>query len=62
SLTGPGAVMATLFPSAYFQRISVGAFTKALGWPDVPVDLAALALFAIAIMAAGRAVLRTQEA
>lgn len=62
SLTGPGAVMATLFPSAYFQRISVGAFTKALGWPDVPLDLAALALFAIAIMAAGRAVLRTQEA
>ena len=62
SLTGSGAVMATVFPSAYFQRISVGAFTKALGWPDIPVDLLALALFAIVILMAGRAVLRTQEA
>jgi ribosome-dependent ATPase len=39
SLTGAAWFAAKIFPSTYFQAISVGAFTKALGlaalWPDM---------------------------
>ncbi len=47
SLSGGFALAAKIFPSTYFQAISVGAFTKALSlvslWPDV-VALAVIAL------------------
>ncbi|MBV9994322.1 MAG: ribosome-associated ATPase/putative transporter RbbA [Caulobacteraceae bacterium] len=52
SLTGMASVAAKIFPSTYFQAISVGAFTKALGlmtlWPNM-VALAVLALIYIII-------------
>jgi ribosome-dependent ATPase len=39
SLTGTAAIASKIFPSTYFQAISVGAFTKALNittlWPNV---------------------------
>jgi ribosome-dependent ATPase len=39
SLTGGAAIAAKIFPSTYFQAVSVGTFTKALGlaalWPNV---------------------------
>ena len=39
SLTGGAAIAAKIFPSTYFQAISVGTFTKALGlaalWPNM---------------------------
>lgn len=31
SITGPSRVVGELFPAAYFQQISLGAFTKGLG-------------------------------
>jgi ribosome-dependent ATPase len=46
SLTGSAALVSRIFPSTYFQAISVGTFTKALGlavlWPKV-IALAVLA-------------------
>jgi ribosome-dependent ATPase len=50
------------FPSAWFHHISVGTFTKGLGLTDVLVDYAALGLFSLGFLLAGRALLRTQEA
>jgi ribosome-dependent ATPase len=39
SLTGGAAIAARIFPSTYFQKISVGTFTKALNfeslWPEI---------------------------
>jgi ribosome-dependent ATPase len=46
SLTGGAWFAAKIFPSTYFQSISVGAFTKALGLNALWIDIAALALIA----------------
>ena len=47
SLTGGAAIAAKIFPSTYFQAVSVGTFTKALGlaslWPNI-VAIAAIAV------------------
>ena len=45
SLTGMGAIMGRLFPMAYFVPISVGTFTKGLGFADLAGYLGSLALF-----------------
>ena len=45
SLTGAGAIIGHLFPMTYFLRISVGTFTKGLGFEDLALDLVALAAF-----------------
>ncbi len=62
SLTGGAALAAKIFPSTYFQSVSVGAFTKALGlralWPDV----AALAAIAVIYFTLSVALLKKQEA
>jgi ribosome-dependent ATPase len=50
-----------VFPSTYFQHISVGTFTKALGLASVASDLLALTLCATAIVTLARLALRTQE-
>jgi ribosome-dependent ATPase len=46
SLTGTAWFAAKIFPSTYFQAISVGAFTKALGFAALWPNIAALALIA----------------
>jgi ribosome-dependent ATPase len=46
SLTGNAAIAAKIFPSTYFQAISVGTFTKALGLPTLWPNIATLALIA----------------
>lgn len=61
SLTGGAAVMGKLFPSAYFHKISVGTFTKALGFPDLVVNYAALGAFIAAFLALSLLLLRKQE-
>jgi ribosome-dependent ATPase len=62
SLTGSAKILAQIFPSTYFQSISVGAFTKALGlgvlWPDI----AALGILAIIYFATSCVLLKKQEA
>jgi len=45
SLTGVARVMGRLFPMTYFLPVSVGTFTKGLGFADLIQQLGALALF-----------------
>lgn len=61
SLTGGAAVMGKLFPSAYFHKISVGTFTKALGFGDLLANYAALGAFIAAFLALSLLLLRKQE-
>jgi len=61
SLTGFGAVLGRLFPMTYFLPISVGTFTKGLGFADLSSDLLALAAFVPALTLLGVLLLRRQE-
>jgi len=59
SLSGTAAIAAKIFPSTYFQAISVGAFTKALGfatlWPNiVSLGVIALIYFALSVLLLGK--------
>jgi ribosome-dependent ATPase len=61
SLTGFAAVMGQCFPMTYFRRISVGTFTKGLGFDDLGASLLVLACFIPAFMLISLAFLRKQE-
>jgi len=61
SLTGMGAVMGRLFPMAYFVPISVGTFTKGLGFADLAGYLAMLSLFIPTLTLLSLLLLRKQE-
>ena len=61
SLTGMGAVMGRLFPMTYFLPISVGTFTKGLGFFDLVGYLGQLALFVPALTLLSLLLLRKQE-
>jgi ribosome-dependent ATPase len=61
SLTGNAAIAARIFPSTYFQKISVGAFTKALGFPELWPNLVWLAVIAAAYFILSVALLTKQE-
>jgi ribosome-dependent ATPase len=62
SLTGGAAIAAKIFPSTYFQSISVGAFTKALGFTALWPSLAALAAIALIYFTVSVLLLKKQEA
>jgi ribosome-dependent ATPase len=62
ALTGPARVMGYGFPSAWFNHVSVGSFTKGLGLPGLWADYLVLAAFGVGFFLLGRALLRTQEA
>jgi len=61
SLSGTGAIIGRGFPMTYFLNISVGAFTKGLGFQELAGNLAALALFIPVLTALSLAFLRKQE-
>jgi len=61
SLTGGAWFAARIFPSTYFQAISVGAFTKALGLPALWRNVAALGLLALIYFVTSVALLEKQE-
>ncbi|CAN7425093.1 MULTISPECIES: ribosome-associated ATPase/putative transporter RbbA [unclassified Phenylobacterium] len=61
SLTGSAALVGKIFPSTYFQAISVGTFTKALGLATLWPSLVALAAIAMAYFALSVALLPKQE-
>jgi ribosome-dependent ATPase len=61
SLSGAGAVVGHLFPMTYFLKISVGTFTKGLGFQDLDTTLLALAAFIPALTLLSLALLRNQE-
>ena len=61
SITGMGAILGRLFPMTYFLPISVGTFTKGLGFTDLTGQLLALAAFVPALTLLSLVLLRRQE-
>ena len=61
SLTGAGAIIGHVFPMTYFLRITVGTFTKGLGFEDLALDLVALAAFIPVLTLLSIAFLSRQE-
>ena len=61
SLAAGAQVMGRAFPMTYFVPISVGAFTKGLGFGDLWTDLVALAVFVPVLALLSVLMLRKQE-
>jgi ribosome-dependent ATPase len=61
SLKGGAWLAAGIFPSTYFQAISVGTFTKALGLASVWRNVVALAVLALIYFVVSVSLLRKQE-
>jgi ribosome-dependent ATPase len=61
SLTGMAHIIGRLFPMTYFLPISVGTFTKGLGFADLFGNLAGLVAFVPVLTALSLLLLRKQE-
>jgi ribosome-dependent ATPase len=61
SLAGGAQIVGRAFPMTYFVPVSVGTFTKGLGFLDLGANLAALALFVPVLILLNVALLRKQE-
>ncbi len=61
TLTGPARIMGYGFPSAWFNHVSVGSFTKGLTLSGVWLDFLVLSAFGLGFFLLGCALLRTQE-
>ncbi|HUN98364.1 MAG TPA: ribosome-associated ATPase/putative transporter RbbA [Bradyrhizobium sp.] len=61
SLQGMARLMGRLFPMSYYLPISVGTFTKGLGFADLSTNLAILAAFVPAMTLISLLMLRKQE-
>jgi ribosome-dependent ATPase len=61
TLEGPPAVIGQIFPMTYFLKISVGTFTKALGFSDLSIEFLALAAFVPVLTTLSVLLLRKQE-
>ena len=61
SLTGAAKYIGQGFPMSYFVPVSVGTFTKGLGFSDLWPDLLKLALFAPLLIGLSAVLLRKQE-
>jgi ribosome-dependent ATPase len=61
SLTGVGRIMGRMFPMTYFLPVSIGTFTKGLGFTDLVPQLGALAIFVPTLILFSLALLRKQE-
>jgi len=61
ALSGMAQIMGRLFPMTYFLPISVGTFTKGLGFMDLATNLTALAVFVPALTFLSLVLLRKQE-
>ncbi len=62
SLTGGAAIMGRGFPMTYFLKISIGTFTKALGFHDLYESVLAVAVFIPILTTLSVLLLRKQEA
>jgi ribosome-dependent ATPase len=62
SLAPAAKVIGLGFPSTFFQQISVGTFTKALGFRELSADLLILVVFVTVYSLLSRRLLRKQEA
>ncbi|TFG40083.1 MAG: ABC transporter permease, partial [Syntrophobacterales bacterium] len=61
SMSAGGRLMGYGFPSAHFQKISIGAFTKALGFGELWMHYLALAGFTVGFLLLAIVLLKTQE-
>ena len=61
SLTGVAKYIGLAFPMSYFVPISVGTFTKGLGFSDLALDVVELAIFAPLFIGLSAALLSKQE-
>jgi len=61
SITGMGAVMGRLFPMTYYLPISVGTFTKGLGFADLWLYLLEIAAFVPSLILLSYLLLHKQE-
>ncbi len=61
SLTPGAQVFAYIFPSSYFQQISLGTFTKSLGFESLLFNFAMIALLSFTYLALGLILLKRQE-
>jgi len=61
SLTGGGRLLGLGFPSSWYQPISVGTFTKGLGFDDLLLNLMMLAVFCFVYHPAAKLILRKKE-
>jgi ribosome-dependent ATPase len=61
SLTGTATLLSRIFPSTYFQKISVGTFTKELGFLTLWPNLVILAVIAAIYLVLSIALLPKQE-
>lgn len=61
SLSGMAQIMGRIFPMTYFVPISIGTFTKGLGFLDLATNLAALAVFIPVLTLLSLLLLRKQE-
>jgi ribosome-dependent ATPase len=62
SLSAVAKMIGLGFPSTFFQQISVGTFTKALGFRELSTDLLILVVFVAVYAILSRWLLRKQEA
>ena len=61
SLSGGARIMGMAFPSTYFMQISLGAFTKALGFEALAPHFWPLAAIVVGYLVLSLALLKTQE-
>ena len=61
SLAIGAQIMGRLFPMSYFRPIAIGTFTKGLGFSDLAISLAQLAVFVPALLLISLLLLRKQE-
>ena len=61
TLDGGARALGSLWPASYFLHLSVGSFTKGLGWSSLGPDLLALAVFGPAFTGLAALALRGQE-
>lgn len=61
TLEGPARAIGTLFPTTYFLKLSVGAFTKGLGLVELLPFIAAMAAFVPVLLTLGVLLLPKQE-
>ena len=62
SLSGGARVTGLAFPAAWYQPVSVGTFTKSLGFYDLWPNVIVLAGFGLAYLVIAQLILRKQEA
>ena len=62
SLSGGARFIGLTFPAAWYQPVSVGVFTKGLGFSELWPSIVVLGLFALFYLAAAQLLLKKQEA